>query len=333
MLLDKTSFFSDRPFEFHELSKKFPLMNSKENRRLGKSIKYGGQHDDIVLFEKKILDGRNRYLACHMFKVTPRFRYFKDLETELEPEEWVIDKNYHRRHLNTAQQAEIALDVLRIERRKARERQLRTQFNKINPKEEVSSKFAVSDPGSRTVKDQKKGRAIDIVSKKYRMAPKSLLKAEKIKEAAKDDSEIQDLWERAKKNEVSLEEVYRTFKRKNDIEKDIKDSIKKRFFNAGANLKKKFTSKESTRINKKSTQKEINEGKSPSSDKQRGIKVCKSKIEQFKIIGQTEKKLCCYYCSFVSIKHCMDCEKHCSTLKCLNNNDIEFTSTCEDFLY
>lgn len=208
-MVEAESFLSDESFKFHEYSELLPLMNSKEIKELGRSLRKHGQQDDIVLYEGKILDGRNTYLACHEEDITPRFRNYD--KEKLDPLTYIKIKNLHRRHLNPAQRAEVALKFLKIERRKARERQIRTHFGK---KDKNKKGVTVGYPGSPTESEQKKGKAVDIIAKEFKIAPKTLRKAEKIEKIAKKDPEVQHQWERALRNETSLEGVYREVKKK-----------------------------------------------------------------------------------------------------------------------
>jgi hypothetical protein len=225
------SFYTDRTYEFHEYANIYPLMGLNEIRKHGKSIKEFGQQDDIVLYEGQILDGRNTYLACHQEGITPRFCYYG---SHLDPLDYVKIKNDERRQMSTAQSAASALAFLQIERRRAQERISRTQFNNHkNRKQKINEKDTASNPGSLAVK----GRAIDIVAKEHKIAPKTLIKAEKIEKAAQLDPEIKEKWEKAKNNELSLEEVYRAVIKKNEA--NIKKGIVVKFVEAGCTLPKK----------------------------------------------------------------------------------------------
>lgn len=59
--------------EFHPAANTFPMLESAEFAKLVESVKTNGLQLPIVLFSGKILDGRNRYLACREAGVEPRF--------------------------------------------------------------------------------------------------------------------------------------------------------------------------------------------------------------------------------------------------------------------
>lgn len=219
-------FHSNDIYEFHKYAEIYPLMNQEEVGRLGKSIKNHGQDQDIILYESKILDGRNTYLACRKENITPRFSYYN---SDLDPLDYVRIRNSVRRHLSSAQKAAIALQFLQIERRRAKQRIACSQFQKQNMKN-----FTASNPGSLAINEEKKGRAIDIVAKEHKIAPKTLIKAEKIEKASRKDPEIKEKWEKAKKKELTIEEVYRAVKEKKETE--IRKGIIDKFTQTGQTL-------------------------------------------------------------------------------------------------
>ncbi len=91
-------------FEFHPLANLFPLMEGAEFDELVTDIKANGLHEPIIIFEDKILDGRNRHRACQAAGVEPVFRPF----TDDDPLALVISLNLKRRHLNESQRAMVA---------------------------------------------------------------------------------------------------------------------------------------------------------------------------------------------------------------------------------
>jgi hypothetical protein len=87
--------------EFHPLANVLPLIDGVEFDRLVHSIVDNGLHDPIIIFEDKILDGRNRYRACLKANVEPRTEVFSGGD----PVAFVMDRNLHRRHLTAGQKA------------------------------------------------------------------------------------------------------------------------------------------------------------------------------------------------------------------------------------
>lgn len=114
--------------EFHPLANLFPLIEGAEFDALVDDMRANGYRsgEEIVLFEAKILDGRNRYRAAiaagllkdeegrgtswHFleFGTEGIDGCFSDHEVEMGPLAYVISKNLHRRHLNESQRAMVA---------------------------------------------------------------------------------------------------------------------------------------------------------------------------------------------------------------------------------
>jgi ParB-like chromosome segregation protein Spo0J len=49
---------------WHEAAKLFPLLTAQDSADLADDIAKHGLHNPIILFGGKVLDGRNRLLAC-----------------------------------------------------------------------------------------------------------------------------------------------------------------------------------------------------------------------------------------------------------------------------
>ena len=86
-------------YQSHALADLFPLIEGAEFDELVASIKAHGLREEITLYNNLILDGRNRYRACEVAGIAPRFEEF----TGDDPYAFVADKNLHRRHLNPSQ--------------------------------------------------------------------------------------------------------------------------------------------------------------------------------------------------------------------------------------
>lgn len=88
-------------YDFHPLATIFPPLEESAFNALVEDIKANGQQEPIVLFEDKILDGRNRARACWQLKKEVRTRPY----TGTDPIGFVLSSNLHRRHLNESQRA------------------------------------------------------------------------------------------------------------------------------------------------------------------------------------------------------------------------------------
>lgn len=86
----------------HPLADAFPMMSPEEFDGLKTDIKAHGIRHGIVVFEGKILDGRNRKQACQDLGIPCPERPF-DPDTMGDPAEYVASENIHRRHLTQAQ--------------------------------------------------------------------------------------------------------------------------------------------------------------------------------------------------------------------------------------
>jgi hypothetical protein len=81
----------------HPICLLMPSADEEELQSLADDIRAHGLHDSIVLFERRILDGRNRAAACESAGLTPRFVEFEG--TREEALMFVVSHNLKRRHL------------------------------------------------------------------------------------------------------------------------------------------------------------------------------------------------------------------------------------------
>jgi ParB-like chromosome segregation protein Spo0J len=113
--------------KFHPLADLFPLMEGAEFDALVADIKANGLQDSIVLYEGKILDGRNRYRACKAAGVVPRFRVGAPSQEKpnlarpiiADPLAYVINANIHRRHLTAEQKRDLIAKLIKAQPEKS----------------------------------------------------------------------------------------------------------------------------------------------------------------------------------------------------------------------
>lgn len=124
--------------EFHDVANIFPMMSEAEKKALMQDIVSNGLHEPIWLYQGKIIDGRNRYIACIESGIKPKFRNFEGDESGLL--DFVISLNLHRRHLTTSQKACLAAQIL-PEIEKQTKQNLSKKMSAIRKGEEVSAKL------------------------------------------------------------------------------------------------------------------------------------------------------------------------------------------------
>jgi hypothetical protein len=95
-----------KAYGFHPIADLFPMLDKDSIgfKALVEDIKANRQHDPVVLYESKILDGRNRYNACAHLGIDVATREYSGSD----PIGFVLSVNLHRRHLNTSQRAMVA---------------------------------------------------------------------------------------------------------------------------------------------------------------------------------------------------------------------------------
>jgi ParB-like chromosome segregation protein Spo0J len=116
--------FTD-PENWHEAANIFPLMSDADVTDLAEDIKKKkGLDYPVAIFEGKVLDGRNRILACKRAGVKASFEIVKRT-FDFDPLDFVIRRNSKRRDLTKDQRAAIAAELVIMELAKeARQRQI-----------------------------------------------------------------------------------------------------------------------------------------------------------------------------------------------------------------
>lgn len=126
--------------EFHPASGIFPLLEGALFEEFKAAIKRDGLKHRIVTLDGKILDGRNRYRACLVVRVEPRFTEYTG---DQDPVDFVFTENADRRHLSPAQWALVGARRRPFDEVKAKERQRQSEGR---GKKKVSSKDDTFSP-------------------------------------------------------------------------------------------------------------------------------------------------------------------------------------------
>lgn len=174
----------------HPACELFPALDGDELRELADDIKTGGLLDPIVLHEGQILDGRNRYRACEMSGVEPRFREWGGEHGS--PTSFVLATNLLRRHLTPSQRAAIGAEAMPEFKAEAKQRQ-RKHGNTAPGRANTSGKSSTSVP---RLASEAAGAAVG-VNERY------------VREAAAIKEADPDLFEQVKRGEKPLKEASR----------------------------------------------------------------------------------------------------------------------------
>lgn len=106
--------------EFHPVAAIFPLMEGPDLDALTADIREHGLREAIWTYEGKIVDGRNRYLACLAAGVEPRYREWSGTGSLVS---FTLSLNLKRRHLSASQRAALAVEIEPFFAKEAKERQ------------------------------------------------------------------------------------------------------------------------------------------------------------------------------------------------------------------
>lgn len=160
-------------YEFHEIANWLPMMDDEGLQKMAEDIKVHGQKLPIILYEGKILDGRNRYTACTMAGIVP---FFKELPGNEDPVAYAESMNVPRRHLTTSQLAMYADKKRDYYEAEAKKRQAE-QARRNQPQSQKVETLPPLDIG----------KARDQVGKSVGVSGRTMDKAKKVREKGHKD--------------------------------------------------------------------------------------------------------------------------------------------------
>lgn len=204
--------------KFHPYADIFPLIEGDDFDALVADIKANGLRQVITLYQGKILDGRNRFLACQKAKVTPKYHKFQgEDEAALT---FVVSANVRRRHLTVAQRA-LAADRVATLRRGGDPNTARAALTQSEAAEQfdvspdsIQRARKVNQQGSKALRDAvesgevplKKAASVTELPKREQLA------AAKAKPEKHEDPEPDlDAWEPDDDEEAQLEQAEKDY--------------------------------------------------------------------------------------------------------------------------
>jgi DNA modification methylase len=156
-----------KQLEPHPFAELLPRMSDAEYAALFADLLANGQRDDVILFEGKILDGRNRYRALREMKKPPRTRKFKG--TREDAVAFVKSRMMHR-NLDAPRKACVAIQFADTYEQEAKARMVRGK----------------QDPSKKVYEGQEKAqRAMDLLGEAFGVNPTYLYQAKKLRDGDK----------------------------------------------------------------------------------------------------------------------------------------------------
>jgi hypothetical protein len=200
-------------YDIHPAANLFPMMTDDEFDELLDDIREHGQILPIILHDGKILDGRNRAMACHRLGKTPK--------TEIlvcdDPISWAISANAKRRNLTKAQLAAVAADSLPLYEAEASIRKKATEGRPKKLVEKVPQVFGESDIQRKDricpeCRDEFYGRPEDHQCKpepkaRDKAAKAAGVNARYVQDAKKIKEESPETFEKLKSGETTLQQA------------------------------------------------------------------------------------------------------------------------------
>ena len=102
-------------YKNHPAADLFPMIEGKAWEDFKQDIRTNGFQQDITLYRGQILDGRNRYKAAIELKMLDDLGVCEfDEDSDIDPYQWVISRNLHRRHLTESQRASVAAKLVNV---------------------------------------------------------------------------------------------------------------------------------------------------------------------------------------------------------------------------
>ncbi|KKN34612.1 hypothetical protein LCGC14_0792020 [marine sediment metagenome] len=197
--------------ETHKFADIFPMIEGNELKVLKDDIKEHGLLNPIILYDNKILDGRNRFKACNEIGIEPKFETYKGNK----PLEFVISLNLKRRHLTQSQAGVIALSVMPLleEEAEKRRRLSISEFRKTG----------------KTVAKIPPSKSRDTASTMFNVSPRYVQEAKKLKETSPELLEEVRLGHKNFSEIKKEQRLQKIQKQREELQKEVLEKPKGKF--------------------------------------------------------------------------------------------------------
>lgn len=215
-------------------------LTEEEYNLLEENIKTNGCREPIVVLQDNtIIDGHNRYEICCKHSIEYKTFIQKGLETEEDIKLWMLYNQISKRNYTNFDKSIVAIEIEKLEKVKAKERQLANlkQFSDKSETVEISQSTVVPN----LVQREEYSRSLKIAAKKVGIGYETARKTKKILE-----SDDKALIERLKREEISINGAFHHIDRErkrslnNSVEKDEGISIKTLRTMRAENMQKLF---------------------------------------------------------------------------------------------
>jgi hypothetical protein len=126
----------------HPISEIFPAMEGAEFQALVDDIEKNGVRQPLVMYQGKILDGRNRAKACDKLGIKPKTVDYRGDD----PVGFVLSLNLTRRHLNESQRAMVAAKLTTFEHGGVRSKSSKEDLKPSITQGQAATRLNVSKP-------------------------------------------------------------------------------------------------------------------------------------------------------------------------------------------
>jgi hypothetical protein len=168
--------YSD-PSSWHPAANIFPLLSGEDLEDLVNDIASEGLHNPIVLYEQKVLDGRNRLLACLKAGVEPKFT---EWDAKGSTTAWVISQNLRRRQLTPGQKAAAAVEAKPLLEAEAKAKQ--EAAGKVTGLANAKANAVIKNDKSISLPKEDSLKVQKTVSKQFDVSEGYVYEAQKIKD-------------------------------------------------------------------------------------------------------------------------------------------------------